>query len=101
MIWVWIKKSFMDALMAIGWLLIPPPPSYKPPAPHRVIDPNADCPACGNGSGKIECVPRFDDAEVPGVVIRHTCNICGGVWHEPTVLAGDNPSLLYPSLTSL
>lgn len=99
MLWVWIKKSFMDALMAVGWLLIPPPPSYKHPVPHRVISPNTDCPACGNSSGKIECVPHFDK-NTPGLVIRHTCSICSGVWHEPTVVK-DDPSLIYPSLDSL
>lgn len=99
MLWVWIKNSFMDALMAIGYLLIPPPSTYKPSVPHRVISPNADCPACGNSSGKIECVPRYDK-EVPTLTIRHTCSICKGVWHEALVIE-NNPSLVHPSLESL
>jgi hypothetical protein len=98
-IWVWLKKSFIDALKAIGYLLIPPPPSYKPPVPHRVISPNADCPACGGCSGKIECVPRWDK-EVPALTIQHTCSICGGAWYEPLVVEGDT-SLIHPSLNSL
>jgi len=99
-LWVWIKKSLWDAWLALYWLFVPPPPSYKPPVPHRVISPNTDCPACGNASGKIECVPMIE-ATAPGVVIRHTCNICGANWHEATVIKGDDPSVLFPSLNSL
>ncbi len=85
--------------MAVGWLLIPPPPSYKPLVPHRVISPNADCPICGNASGKIECIPLFEEG-TPGLTVRHTCNICGGAWFELPVVK-DDPSRLRPSLDSL
>jgi transcription elongation factor Elf1 len=43
------------------------------------IDINAQCPACGHRSGRIE----FDQQQR---VIVHSCMICRAAWGEPTVL---------------
>jgi hypothetical protein len=88
LIWIWARRL----LFFIGWLLIPPPAL----APHPVRNPNADCPSCGNTDGKIRCIPMHPDGKSPGVILRHTCNICGAQWHEDTVIK-DNANWLYPS----
>src|ERR1700722_17483973 len=72
------------------------------------IDPNAQCPVCGNRAGRIRCVwqQQQDGPKPPKneptlamrnmkVLAQHTCDECGARWFEKPI-ADVDPSRVMP-----
>jgi predicted nucleic-acid-binding Zn-ribbon protein len=65
------------------------------------IDPNAQCPACGNREGKLRCVTvdagkKNETNTNKTVMIEHTCSVCGARVYEDTVVKSEN--IIHPAV---
>lgn len=82
MIWTWLTAAFVF----LAKLIIPAPPRKAIPQ----IDPNETCPWCGHKDGII----RADPTDKIQPLVEHICKVCGGHWHEKTVLTPSRPVLV-------
>jgi rubredoxin len=81
MIFLWLKS----ALLALLRLLIPPPKRGQ----SRVIDVNAECPACGHRQGAIKFLRVVETKPL----VRHQCAVCEFGWYEEPVQSPEMPAV--------
>lgn len=94
MIWAIALHILRFLGKCVLFVLVPPPKGrFSRKSPLPVLDVDAPCPGCGHTSGTISCVIGDDPTTLK---IRHTCNVCGGRWHDPTVVDA-NTKQLWPA----
>jgi hypothetical protein len=84
-IWVWLKSL----LYSLARLLLPAPADYG-----KRVDPNTQCPVCGNRRGRIQYERRAEnDSDQQGQpMILHHCDECGFAWWEPVLRMAKYPA---------